>query len=102
MVDAIVNLSQHSGAVGEIFNVGNDQPISILELAEKIKAMTHSSSELRFVPYDQAYEAGFEDMAIRVPDLSKIKTLVGYQPKVKLDEILKNVIEYFSTSNMKV
>ena len=95
VVDALIALSQQPEAVGQIFNVGNDQPISILELAEKVKKMTNSDSEIKFVPYDEAYEEGFEDMAIRVPDLTKIRKLIGYEPKFQLDNILRNVIEYF-------
>jgi len=102
VVDALINLSQHPQAVGQIFNIGSNQPISILELAEKVKRMTNSDSEIKFVPYDEAYEAGFEDMAIRVPDLSKARALISYEPKVKLDEILLNVIEYFNVDNLKI
>mgnify|MGYP006299905105 CR=1 FL=1 len=101
IVGALVELSQNEKAVGQIFNVGNDNPISILELAEKVKKATNSDSEIKFVSYDEAYEEGFEDMSIRVPDLTKIKNLIGYVPKVHIDEILKNVIEYFASANMK-
>jgi len=102
VVDAIVGLVNNNEAVGEIFNVGNNQPISIFDLAKKIKEKTGSESEIVFVPYGEAYEEGFEDMAVRRPDLSKIKTLIGYQPKVNLDTILDNVIEYFATENLRV
>ncbi|MDW7680719.1 MAG: nucleoside-diphosphate sugar epimerase, partial [bacterium] len=93
--------SNHKQAVGQIFNVGNDEPISILELAQKIKQKTGSSSEIVFVPYNEAYEEGFEDMSIRIPDLSKIKALIGYHSKVKLDTILDRVIEYFSVEKLR-
>ncbi|MBN2012996.1 GDP-mannose 4,6-dehydratase [candidate division KSB1 bacterium] len=99
VVDALQSLAQQPEAVGQIFNVGNDRPISILELAEKVKKMTNSDSEIKFVPYDEAYEAGFEDMSIRIPNLNKIRSLIGYEPKVQLEEILKNVIEYFNADN---
>lgn len=102
VVEAMISLAQHSNAVGQIFNVGNDQPISVVELAQKIKTMTNSKSAIKFIPYDEAYEAGFEDMTVRIPDLSKIKALIDYKPKVDLDEILKNVIEYFSVEQLKI
>lgn len=101
IVDAIISISNHNEAVGQIFNVGNDQPVSILELASKIIDKTNSDSEIAKIPYGDAYEEGFEDMAVRKPDLTKIKTLTGYQPKVKLDQILDNVIEYFKTDLLK-
>lgn len=101
VVEAMIALSKHTGAVGQIFNIGNDQPITILELAQKIKKMTSSDSEIKFIPYDEAYEAGFEDMAIRIPDLTKVKSMVGYKPKVNLDETLKRVIEYYSVDHLK-
>ena len=76
-----------------MFNIGNAEEISILDLARRIKEMTASSSEIVLIPYEQAYEAGFEDMPRRVPDLTKINRLVGYAPTVGLDQILRAVIE---------
>ena len=84
-------------AVGQVFNIGNGEEISMRDLAEKVKAMTGSASEIVPIPYEQAYEAGFEDMPRRVPDISKIRGLVGYEPKVELDEILTRVIDYIRT-----
>jgi UDP-glucose 4-epimerase len=95
VVRAMVALIDEPRAVGHVFNIGNGQEISIADLAAKVKAMTGSSSDIVRIPYDQAYEAGFEDMPRRVPDISKIKALVGYTPTVELDEILTRVIEYF-------
>ncbi|HEX6975272.1 MAG TPA: NAD-dependent epimerase/dehydratase family protein, partial [Vicinamibacterales bacterium] len=95
VVRAMVALIDEPRAVGQVFNIGNGREISILALAEKVKAMTGSNSEIVRIPYDQAYEAGFEDMPRRVPDISRIKALVGYEPTVELDEILTRVIEYF-------
>jgi UDP-glucose 4-epimerase len=95
VVDALVRLVQEPRAVGQVFNIGNAGEISIRDLAEKVRVMTGSSSEIVLVPYDQAYEAGFEDMPRRVPDLRKIDALIGYTPKVQLDEILERVIEHF-------
>ncbi|MBN1349089.1 GDP-mannose 4,6-dehydratase [candidate division KSB1 bacterium] len=94
VVKAFIGLTDHPGAIGEIFNVGNNQAISIKDLAFKIKQMTNSKSEVIFIPYDKAYEEGFEDMRIRIPNISKIQKFIGFQPKVGLDEILTNVIEF--------
>jgi UDP-glucose 4-epimerase len=102
VVNALIALVGHEGAVGQVFNVGNDtREISILELAQKVKERTKSASEIKIVPYDQAYEAGFEDMPRRVPDLTKIRALVGYEPKVDLDEILDRVIAYFTSDQAR-
>jgi UDP-glucose 4-epimerase len=95
VVRAMVALMDEPRAVGQVFNIGNGKEITIGELAGKVKAMTGSSSEIVRVPYDQAYEAGFEDMPRRVPDISRVRALVGYEPTVELDEILARVIEYF-------
>jgi UDP-glucose 4-epimerase len=78
-----------------VFNIGNGAEITIGALAERIRTLTGSQSEIVRIPYDQAYEAGFEDMPRRVPDITKINALVGYTPTVELDEILARVIEYF-------
>jgi UDP-glucose 4-epimerase len=94
VVGAVVRLALAPRAVGEVFNIGNDREISILELARKIKAMVGSPSEIVTVPYDAAYEAGFEDMARRIPDLTKVREAIGYEPRVQLDEIISEVIEY--------
>ena len=95
VVRAMVALIAEPRAVGHVFNIGNGSEISIGELAVLVKRMTGSSSEIVRVPYDQAYEAGFEDMPRRVPDISKIRGLVGYEPSVGLEETLTRVIEYF-------
>jgi nucleoside-diphosphate-sugar epimerase len=95
VVRAMVALIDEPRAVGQVFNIGNSHEITIRELAEKVKKMTSSSSEIVLVPYDQAYEAGFEDMPRRVPDIGRIQALVGYRPTVDLDETLTRVIEHF-------
>ncbi len=92
IVGALITLVQEPRAVGQVFNLGNSEEISIFDLAQRVKALTDSPSEITFVPYDQAYEAGFEDMQRRVPDLSKIHRLIGYTPTVGLEEILTRVI----------
>ena len=95
VVCALAALVQEPAAVGQVFNIGNTEEISIRELAERIKTLTASTSPIVTVPYDEAYEAGFEDMPRRVPDISRIGALIGYRPKVQLDEILTRVIEHF-------
>ena len=94
VVDALITLASEPRAIGDVYNIGNIDEISIKDLAERVKAMTGSQSPIQFIPYDQAYEAGFEDMPRRVPDLTKLRDLIGYQPKVQLDEILRLVIEH--------
>ena len=97
VVDGLARLMRHPDAVGEVFNIGNGEEITIRALAERVKAATRSSSDIVTIPYDQAYEAGFEDMPRRVPDIGKIRALVGYEPRVQLDEILARVIDFFRT-----
>jgi nucleoside-diphosphate-sugar epimerase len=94
VVGALILLIESRNAVGEVYNIGSDREVTILELAEKIKSLTGSDSSIVFTPYDQAYEEGFEDMLRRVPDLSKIHKLIEYRPTVDLDEILESVIDY--------
>ena len=95
VVGALLRLMDEPRAIGEVFNVGNPEEITILELADRVRRLADSSSPIVFVPYEQAYEAGFEDMPRRVPDLQKIRALIGYEPQVQLDEILARVIDYF-------
>ena len=95
VVDALMQLVNEPKAIGEVFNIGNGEEISIIGLAKKVKAMTDSASEIVTIPYDQAYGAEFEDMPRRVPDISKIRELTGYEPKVQLAEILTRVIDHF-------
>jgi UDP-glucose 4-epimerase len=103
VVGQLVALADRSDAVGEVLNIGNDsEEITVLELAKRVKARTKSKSEIVLVPYDKAYEEGFEDMPRRVPDLGKLRALTGYVPKVHLDEILDNVIQYFMSEKGRV
>jgi len=95
VVKAMVALIDEPRAIGQVFNIGNGHEITIGDLAVKIKQMTGSSSEIVHVPYEKAYEAGFEDMPRRVPDITRIKSLVGYTPTVELEETLTRVIEHF-------
>lgn len=94
-VEALVRLIEHPKAVGEVFNVGSEEEITIGELARLVKDMTRSASEIRYIPYDEAYEEGFEDMHRRVPDISKIKGLLKFQPTRNTREIVQSVIDYF-------
>ncbi|MBC8312981.1 MAG: GDP-mannose 4,6-dehydratase [Candidatus Cloacimonetes bacterium] len=95
VVDGLVKLMNNKETEGEIFNIGNDEEITIEDLAKKIKKMTNSKSKIVYMKYEDAYETGFEDMKRRIPDLSKINKLIGYEPKVKLNELLKRIIEYY-------
>ena len=94
VVGALLRLAEAEGAVGEVFNIGNMGEVSIADLAAKVKALTGSCSPIHYIPYDQAYEAGFEDMPRRVPDITKIREFVGYEPKVQLDDIIRSVVEH--------
>ena len=94
-VRAVVALAAEPKAVGEIYNVGSQEEISIVDLARRVIARTGSRSELVFVPYDQAYEKGFEDMSRRVPSTDKIKAAIGWQPTISLDQTLDEVATYF-------
>jgi len=95
VVQGVVALMDEPRAVGQVFNIGNGREISIGDLALRIRMLAGSQSEIVRIPYDEAYEAGFEDMSRRVPDISKVRALVGYAPTVELDEILRRVIEHF-------
>jgi UDP-glucose 4-epimerase len=97
-VRAVVALSQEPRALGEIFNIGSSDEITILALAQRIVQRARSRSEIQLIPYDQAYESGFEDMRRRVPSTEKINALVGWQPAISLDQTLDEVIAQFRAS----
>ncbi len=99
VVGALVALMQKPSARGDVFNIGNDQEVTILQLAEKVRALTRSSAPIRLVPYSEAYAAGFEDMVRRVPDLSKIRRAIDYRPTRDLDRILGDVLAEQSKGN---
>ncbi len=92
VADAVEALLACEEAVGEIFNVGSSEEVSIIQLARRVREITESRSEIVLVPYAEAYEAGFEDMSRRIPDLRKIREFVGYTPRRTLDDILHAVI----------
>ena len=92
VVGALMKLMVEPRAIGQVFNLGNAEEVSIRGLAERIKEHTGSKSSIQIIPYEQAYEAGFEDMPRRVPDLTKVKNLIGYEPKIGLDEIIRLVV----------
>ena len=94
VVDALVRLAHEPRAIGEVFNIGNTGEVTIGDLAARVKELTGSDSAIQYIAYDDAYEAGFEDMPRRVPDISKICGLIGYRPKLELDEIIRTVIEH--------
>jgi UDP-glucose 4-epimerase len=95
VVGAIAALIQHPQAYGEVLNIGHTDEIAIYELATLVKGMTGSRSEIRFVPYEEAYEAGFEDMPRRLPDISKLQRLIGYRPRLGLPEMLTRIIAHY-------
>jgi len=94
VVGALMALARHPDAIGQVINVGNTQEVSIRALAERVRALSGSSSPIKLVPYDEAYESGFEDMPRRLPDLAKVSALIGYRPRYTLDDILVEVIDY--------
>ncbi|MFH1679226.1 MAG: GDP-mannose 4,6-dehydratase, partial [Candidatus Eisenbacteria bacterium] len=95
VVEGVVRLARSDMAVGRIFNIGSDHEITIEDLAARVKDLTGSNSPIEYVPYEKAYEQGFEDMQRRVPDLGRVRETVGFEPKVNLDELILSVISYF-------
>jgi len=93
IVNGIVALSETPEAFGKVFNLGGREEISIKELAEKVIGLTGSTSDLRFIPYDMAYEEGFEDMARRMPNTTRAQKIIGFKQTSNLDEIIRSVIE---------
>ena len=95
VVDALVKLVGEPKAIGQVINIGNTEEVTILRLAERVRLLAGSQSPIKLVPYDEAYESGFEDMPRRVPDLAKARMMIGYAPKYGLDDVLVQVIDYF-------
>ena len=94
VVGAIATLVTREEAYGQVFNIGSLEEISILDLARLVKERLHSRSEIVLIPYDEAYEAGFEDMPRRVPNIGKIRALLGFEPRTRLPEIIDRVAEH--------
>ncbi len=94
VTNATLKLSSHPDAVGQVFNIGSSEEVTIRELAERVIALTGSSSPIVYVPYEEAYAPGFEDMRRRVPDLQKVNRLIGYTPSYTLEDILTRVINF--------
>jgi len=94
VTSAIIKLADHPDAVGQVFNVGSTEEVTMRQLAEKVLALTGSHSEIVYVPYEQAYAPGFEDMRRRVPSLEKIHKLIGYEPIHNLEDTLRRVIAF--------
>jgi UDP-glucose 4-epimerase len=92
-VEAVLRLVATPEAWGQVFNVGTTTEVSMLDLAAKVRAAAGSSSEIRLVPYNEAYAAGFEDMMRRVPDVSRLARVTGFTPQTSLDEIVRDVVE---------
>src|SRR5665213_12581 len=95
VVGALLKLMVEPKAIGQVINLGNIEEVTITQLAERVKKMCGSQSPIRYIPYEEAYESGFEDMPRRVPALAKIEGLIGYKPVYSLDDILEHVIDYF-------
>jgi UDP-glucose 4-epimerase len=95
VVGALLKLVSEPRAIGQVINIGNVEEVTISRLAERVRELSGSRSPIRLIPYDQAYESGFEDMPRRVPDLTRVESLIGYETKYGLDDILEQVIDYF-------
>jgi UDP-glucose 4-epimerase len=95
-VVALLKVIDSKEAIGQVFNIGNNQQITIMELAKKVIEVTGSKSKIELVPYEKAYGPGFEDMQRRVPDISKIKKMLGWEPKIGLEQIIKDIAAYNS------
>jgi UDP-glucose 4-epimerase len=95
-VKALILVMDSATAIGDVFNVGNNQQISIMELAKKVIELTGSSSSIEKIAYEKAYPEGFEDMQRRVPDISKIRQVLGWTPEINLDQIIKDIVAFNS------
>ena len=98
VVEALVKLVGEPQAIGQVFNIGSTQEVTIAKLAERVRKLAGSNSPIHYIPYDQAYEVGFEDMPRRVADITRIRKLVGFEPQVNLDEIINKVVDHFRKS----
>lgn len=97
VVRALADLMLDERAYGQVHNIGNDQECTITELARNVREMTGGKSEIQYIPYEQAYEVGFEDMQRRVPSIEKINALIGWKPTIQLPQIIRDVIDFYTT-----
>jgi UDP-glucose 4-epimerase len=93
VVEAFSKLLDNPKAVGDVFNIGSQEEVTIEELATRVLTITGGSSKITYIPYEEAYEAGYEDMMRRVPDISKVAGLIGFRPTRKLDDIIRDVVD---------
>lgn len=98
VVDALIKLMNNKDAVGNVFNVGSQEEITMEDLAKKVISITKSKSKIIYIPYDKAYEEGFEDMQRRVPDTTKVNKVIGFKPTVDLESIIQSVVEYINAT----
>jgi UDP-glucose 4-epimerase len=99
VVRALIGLMEREGSYGQVYNIGSNAEVSIGDLAKQVRDMSGSKSEIVCVPYEKAYEEGFEDMPRRIPDLSKIRSAIGWSPSIPLSQILAEVIEFYRRNN---
>jgi len=95
VVGAMISLAERPQAVGQAYNIGTNEVVTINDLARKIKELCGSKSEIQYIPYEKAFETGFEDMYRRVPDLTKVREAIGYEPKIALEQSIREIIEYY-------
>ena len=101
VVSGLLKLIEHPEAVGQVFNIGSQEEVTIEELAKRVIRLTNSPSRIVYIPYEEAYEEGFEDMPRRVPDISKVKALIGFEPTMNLDQIIESVVNETRPTRMK-
>lgn len=96
-IKALTKLIEEPKAIGEVFNIGSQEEVTVEQLAEEIIKITKSKSKIEYIPYETAYEEGFEDMQRRVPDISKINKLIGFKPTLTLPEIIEDIVKYLKS-----
>jgi UDP-glucose 4-epimerase len=101
VVEALGKLMRTDSAIGQVFNLGSNEEVTISELAERVRHIAGSESPITYVPYEKAYEAGFEDMQRRIPSLEKIGRLIDYRPKTRLHEIIEKVVEFERSNRLQ-
>ena len=99
VVGALCRLMERPEARGGVYNIGSQEEVSILELAQRVRARLGSASAIELIPYEEAYQSGFEDMTRRVPDITRIRELIGFEPVTRLDEIIDRIADYYRASD---